>query len=280
MRFILLLLLLTGCSQKSSDEYNTAETEKEVVVLFNKREYHKAAWLIESKNGSNPKDPKITFLLAQAYLGKAGFEPLDFMSRVSDKQPFSNDGFFPACGNEALKSVKTATMKCLFKRVHEQAPDPDEANFSHARDLFRKAYPSPKLAPDWVNTLVGLVECTSFSARLGNLMAYARKLRWQSQLALDQEWLKRQGKGSLAEASQCLARAEYSNIKISNFLSGMKNKIWFQVRNNEMKFTEDLNLDDLILSIVEAVQRENDPQALNKLIQDINQFLDDQEKKP
>jgi hypothetical protein len=216
---------LPGCAPESVDRYHTGESSEEIVSLLNEREYGKAIWLIENREGKNPEG-ETAYLLGQAYLGRAGFEPLGFAAKVSDAEPDTEAAriLFPKCPRERLSSLSGVEMKCLLKRVYLHAPAVDNSDFARARALFRKAYPNPELAPQWVNTLIGMVETISVVKRAGDLYVYAKNFDGNPMNVNKTEikWFQRQGKEAFAEAKEALGRANHAGEKISKILTGTK----------------------------------------------------------
>lgn len=240
-RFLLAALLLTACAPETAERYHTGETAEDIVALFNEREYGKAIFLLEQRHGKDPESPEIAFLLGEAYLGRAGFEPLAFAAKVSG--PESRAGsLFPKCPSSELRKF-SGDPKCLLERVYLHAPDADRGDFARARALLRRAYPEASRTPAWANTLIGLVETVSFVKRAGDLFRYAKGLRSESRPS-DREllWLKAQGKESLREAQESLARAAHAGPKIARLLTGLRDNAWFQSTEKGIHFASRLGL--------------------------------------
>lgn len=280
---LLLTLLLFSCGPQTADRYHTGESEEEIVSLLNKREFHKAAWLIESREGSVPADSKMAFLLAQAYLGKAGFEPLEFAAKVSDEQKVESEDeriLFPNCSKERIKSARGLPTKCLLKRVYLHAPDADHPDFARARQLLRKAYPVPADTPEWHNTLIGLVETVSFTKRAGTLYIYALKAEGKDARSFniaDLPWIKQQGKEALREGKEALLRAEHSGDKVSRLLTGAKDNVWFERIQGAVQFSKDLGLARLLDFLRERVLKPSDEIQYGPLLDDLREVLARQE---
>lgn len=260
-KFLFIFLLLAACSSPHADKYNTGETEEEVISLFNEHEYAKAVWLIENRHGRQPEDPNICFLLGEAYLGKAGIEPLVFAAKVTGAQQ-ENVGIFPNCSNEKIRSFKETDIKCVLKRVYIVAPDADSKDFKRARELFRIAYPNPSQSPMWVNTIIGMVETISVVNRAGSLYMYARGLQNKGEKLkfsdLDIPWLVRQGQLSIDEADQAIKRAQYSSDKVSKLLGGSAENIWFERTKDGVEFAKAVGLSGLVEFIRNNISSSDD----------------------
>lgn len=252
---LLLVFAVAGCAPKSIEEYHTAQSEEEITRLLNEREYQKAIFLVESKHGKFPDDKNIAFLLGQAYLGKVGFEPLLVASRVSAAQSFDSREarlLFPDCQTGRVKDVKGAALLCLIKRIYLHVPGADREEFTRARDLFRRAYPSPGESPEWVNILIGMVETASVIKRIGSVYVFVLDLdqnggQGPRRSPTDEElqWLVRQLKRALTESAQALARADHSGKKISQFLTGSQEAELFQKVRASIVWAERLGLGTL-----------------------------------
>jgi hypothetical protein len=247
MRALILALALTACAPENAYRYHTAENEEEVISLLNQREFAKAIWLIENREGRSPKGT-MGYLLAQAYLGKAEFEPLAFAARVSEPEPSvpEAEAIFPRCPKERISSARQVEMRCLLKRVYLHAPPVDNPDFNRARQLLRSAYPDPASSPEWVNTLIGMVETVSLVRRAGDLFVYSRKaglsdgrIRFNP---TDVRWLQAQGRESMNEAREALARANHAGEKVSRFLSTSKANEWFERVEGTMEFAKAVGL--------------------------------------
>jgi len=233
LSLLLALSLLAGCAPESVDSYHTAENEEEIVRLLNAREYGKAIWLIESRHGRQPGEADTSFLLAQAYLGKAGFEPLKVAARVSAPQNFSSPAgklLFPSCQSGRVEAVAQEPVLCLLKRIYLNTPDPDVEEMSRARALLRRAYPDPASAPEWVNVLIGAVETASCVKRVGAIylrVLEARERGFRSSGEDDATFIVRQARRALDEGAQALGRADHSGNRITQLLTGNRHATWF-----------------------------------------------------
>jgi hypothetical protein len=187
--------------------------------------------------------------LAEAYLGKAGIEPLAFAAKVTGSQQ-ENIGIFPSCANEKLRSFKEADIKCVLKRVYLAAPDADSKDFKRSRELFRLAYPNASQSPMWVNTIIGFVETVSVVNRAGKLYLYARGLQGKGEKLsfsdVDIPWLVKQGQLTIDEADQAIKRAQYSSDKVSKLLGGSAENIWFERTRDGVEFAKAVGLSGLI----------------------------------
>ncbi len=234
------LSAFSACAPESVEKYHTGETEEQVMSLLNQREYHKAIFLIESRQGQYPEG-KMGYLLAQAYLGKAGLEPLEFAAKIFSEIPESQELFFPKCERSSQKNLELSE-KCLLQRVFLFAPSPDSKEMQRARALFRKAYPSAKDAPPWINALIGMVELVSFTKRTGNLYLYAMGKSALTYTPEDLPWLESQAKNGFQEAKFTLERAEYSGEKISKLLGAKEKNLWFQRAEGTVDFASSMGL--------------------------------------
>jgi hypothetical protein len=237
---LLLLLILPACAPESASRYQTGESAEEIVSLLNQRDYDKAIWLIENHQGKNPEGES-AYLLAEAYLGKAGIEPLAFASRVAGPEPGSPaaEAPFPECPHEAIRSVHQLETKCLLRRVYLQAQGVNTVYLARAQRLFRKAYPNPALSPEWVNTLVGTVETISLVKRAGDLFLYAKRGEFNPS---DLPWIREQGRAAYAEAKEALGRANHAGEKISRLLSGARANEWFERVEGTIQFAKEVGL--------------------------------------
>lgn len=242
----LALAALSACAPEAAKRYHTAESEAEAVSLLNEREYGRAIFLLESRLGKNPQGPN-AFLLGQAYLGRAGIEPLAFAAAVAESEPGmeATAQLFPDCPTGRLAKVNAKEWKCLLKRVYLHGPAVDQRDFARARALFRRAYPDPATAPEWANALIGLVETISLVKRVGDLYLYSQGHRPRPDLlrgAQDLPWLQEQGRLALEEADQAINRARFAGEKISTLLTGSKGYAWFERAQGTMRFAKALGL--------------------------------------
>lgn len=227
-----IISLLLGCAPESSERYKNGETEEEVVSLLNERDYSKAIFLLE-QNDPSTLQGKTAFLLGQAYLGRAGIEPLEFASKAMGPQEDSVAArdLFPECPIGRLNSVKDTKLHCLLKRVYLIAPPADHPDMENARKWFRIAYPDAAKTAPWINTLIGLTETISVIKRVGDVYLFVQQNKNYKASADTKgqvRWLKAHGKKTLEEARHSLQRANHSGDKISQFLNGAKANQWFE----------------------------------------------------
>jgi hypothetical protein len=239
-------LSVQACAPSSVNEYNTGETEEEVIGMLNQRDYAKAVWLLEQNDAKN-LEGRLGFLLGQAYLGKAGIEPLDFAAKITGPQTDSLAArtMFPKCPADRISSVKAIKSHCLLKRIYLLAPNADHPDFAKAREYMRKSYPNPALAPQWVNTLIGLVETISVVKRVGDVYLFSRdreNRRFNLNTMTDIKWVRNQGELALAEGREALNRANYSGEKISQFLNGSKANQWFERVEGTVRYAKTVGL--------------------------------------
>ena len=282
--FLLLALLVAGCAPKSIDSYHTAENEEETVRLLNAREYRKAIWLLESRNGKTPASRETSFLLAQAYLGAAGLEPLKIAADVSAAQSFTSPDardLFPSCPEAAVGPLKDAEALCLLKRVFLHVPDPDREEMVRARQLFRYAYPDPAASPEWVNVLVGAVETAAVVKRAGRIYLFAKRNLREGQLPPDQDlrWLVIQAKLLLEEGSQALSRADHSGNKVSQLLTGNRGSVWFDRARGAIGWADRLGLGTLFDLLRGNLVSPEDEKRYGAALDRIRSLLEEQEKR-
>jgi hypothetical protein len=274
LRALFILITLAACAPESVEKYHTGETEEEVISLLNQREYHKAIWLIESREGENPQG-KMGYLLAQAYLGKIGLEPLEFAAKIMGEIPSSQKLFFPKCGLAAV--VKTEIVpKCLLQRVYIFAPDPDSKEMNRARTLLRNAFPSPQEAPSWNNALIGMVELVSFTKRAGKIYLYATNPNSSPKIT-DLPWLKSEAKIGFQEAKFALQRAEYSGDKISKLLGARENNQWILRVEGTLEFSKSIGLSKFIDFLRENLLKPSDEIRYGETIDRLKLFVNEEE---
>ena len=266
-RYLLLLpLLLAACAPDRADRLATDDVEKEALNFLNKHEYENAIWLIENRKGPLPDDQKLKFVLGQAYLGKAGIEPLAFAARVSGAQSGGNaevQALFPDCSNEAIPSFKGTDIKCILKRVFQQAPDADRADLARARELFRRAYPDASQTPAWANTLIGVAETVSLVQRTGKIYLYAMKQK-RGENRFDPAgyvWLAKQTKLVEKEATEALRRAQFSGDKISRLVSGVNGQMLFDRVKESVRFKAETRVNQLLSTLSDKAENEWDRQS-------------------
>jgi hypothetical protein len=237
---------LPACAPDSVGRYQTGETTQEATALLNGRQYQKVIWLIENRHAGDPGGED-AYLLAQAYLGKAGVEPLAFAAAISAPEPDTEAAraLFPQCPKGELRSHRGVPMKCILKRVYLRAPKADDPDFARARYLLRRAYPDPSAAPEWVNTLIGLVETISVVSRAGDVYLFGKgqspaALMIGAQVRLP--WLKNHGRRAREEARYAIARARHSGPKIAGLLSGSKADVWFEQVDGTVVYAETVGL--------------------------------------
>jgi hypothetical protein len=281
---LVLVLGFVGCAPKSVDDYHTGENEEEIVRLLNQREYGKVIWLVESRDGKEPSNKQTAFLLGQAYLGKAGLEPLELAARVGDAQDFSGadaKDIFPSCASGPLSSMKDTDAACLVKRVYFHVPDPDVYEMARARALFRYAYPDAAAAPEWANVLIGALETACVVKRIGGIYLLAKHVVKDGQNPTDDQlrWFARQLRAVLDETDQALTRADHTGNKITQLLTGKSGAVWFDKARGAVKWADNMGVAktyDLLRSYV--VDPDGEAQY-GQMLDKIRGYLDEEDKR-
>lgn len=271
---LLICLLSYGCAPESVERYHTGETQEQVLRLLNEREYQKAIFLIESRDGKNPKGP-MGSLLAQAYLGKSGVEPLAFAAKLFESLPVNQTLPFPKCERGSISDLNIPE-KCLFQRIYLHAPDPDSKDFQRARDLFRELNPNAKDTATWTNALIGFVEILSFTKRMGNLYKYAMGESSRSYTSLDLPWLDSQIKNSYLEGKNVLDRAEHSGERISKFLGAREKNLWFQRIEGSVQFADSVGMREFFNLLRENIVKPSDEIRYGEALDRLKKVLEEE----
>ncbi|MCO5142944.1 MAG: hypothetical protein M9962_07635 [Oligoflexia bacterium] len=281
--FIALLICFSSCAPSTSEKYNSASSEAEILTLLNEREYHKAIWLIEAQYTKNPKKTDIKFYLAQAYLGKAGFEPLEFIDKIHGDQNKTQSNlwnqFFKNCETRAIFKNESISLHCLFKRIYFNTPEVSSGDFATARSLMRSAYPNPEHTSTWNNTLIGMVELVSLIKRSGDLYMYGKNILTTTEMkknALNIQWLKAQFTQALIETNECAIRGSYSGDKISKFILKYKSESLYEALNDRFQLSQ--RLGTLKLLSIEHNLKNNPDLTINQIREKILAALDDEER--
>jgi hypothetical protein len=171
-------------------------------------------------------------------------------------------------------------MKCILKRVYLRAPKADDPDFARARFLLRRAYPDPAQTPEWVNTLIGLVETISVVSRAGDVYTFAKgqapaALILGSQAKLP--WLKRQGRLAREEARFAIARAKYGGPKIAGLISGSKADVWFEQVDGTVVYAETVGLPKFLDFVRDHVLKANDEVRYGEMLDRLRDLVAQEE---
>jgi hypothetical protein len=220
---LLVLATVSGCSGSSSQAQAHDQQQVRLTKMLDSRRYDDVIHLIESDSSAQTAFPD---LLAMAYLGRSGFEPLEFASSILAQQADNAalNQLIPGCDPSPIqRSSAQMTVRCVLKRLWAHLPNADEADFSKARDLFRAAYPTPQNTPAQYNALIGLVEAASALSRLGEVaLKYDEVEATPTQADVDEIF----GQIQLAadEAQRTLTRVSFGGSKLSQLLTGLENE--------------------------------------------------------
>lgn len=277
-------LCLFSCAPSASEKYNTASNEAEILTLLNERDYGKAIWLIESQYTKDPKKSEIKFYLAQAYLGRSGFEPLAFIEKIYGPQNQYDDTlgkvFFTRCKNTSITKGEKIPLQCVFKRIFLHTPQVDEGDFAHARSLMRSAYPNPATTTTWNNTLIGIVELISLVKRTGNIYLYGKGIIENEQMRkklLNYTWAKMQIIHAVREAQECAERGMYSGDTVSKFMLKINSVSLYETIDNKFHISSNLGNYNL-LKLGKNISQSSFPTE-NELKEKIQRFLAEEENK-
>jgi hypothetical protein len=238
-------LSLSGCAPENSQRYNSGENGAEIESLLNSREYGKAIWIIESREGKNPADREKKEFLAQALLGRAGFEPLSFGARVAGSfEEHSQNKLMGSCSKSPIAEKSPASLGCLARRIAILAPRLNRQDLERALALLRQAHPNIRETPPWKNALVGTIELVSLFARVGRLYEILSSQKREEHLRRESPSrpLKEELLGAWFEAQQALERAQNSGEKINRLLTGSRSIILFRVFSDSATYVEIVGL--------------------------------------
>jgi hypothetical protein len=164
-------LVLAACS--SNQQLTSEQQQDRVVKMLDERKYSEAIGFIEEQVPTG-EQARFQPYLAEAYLGRAGFVPLELAARIIDTQSTTDQpdiqGMIPGCTPEPLTGGKTTAARCYLWRLFLNLPDYDQPDFEHARNILRTRFADVKEAGGAYNTLCGLVEVSSTLTSLKKLL--------------------------------------------------------------------------------------------------------------
>lgn len=279
-----ILLAGTACSPEGAQNFNPGVERGEVMQLLNDRKYDQAVWILESRLTKSPDDPEIRTRLAEAHLGKAGFELLSISSSVLFAgETIRNERLFDHCGTEVWASLDTPDTRCLAERVFQRVPEADHPSMARARELLRSTYPDPRLTQPSMNTLIGAVELSSAVYRAADVALTARGIpERETQVSKDKlVKLLRQVDASLVETREAVRRAEQSQDTIVRIVTGLRsNDSLYRQLERFIELSERLDLPALLRRAQLASHFiEVDPHT-RKILKELREFASQQERNP
>jgi hypothetical protein len=183
---------------------------------------------------------------------------LDFVNQVMGAQPPQSTldvAVMPNCGSDPIKELGGTDLRCLFYRILERLPEPDDPGFLKAQTLLRETYPDATSTPTETNFLIAFVELGSGLARV---KAFLQPLDTSGTdgankaFKLSVHHLKR----FFTELQNGLIRMRYSYQKVSQFVVQQDGKPLVEVGNQKLVFSEELGV-PAILRFLGAVIHEN-----------------------
>lgn len=177
---LLFFFVFTLCACGAPSEPTLEQQERRLIQMIDARRFSDAILMIEERS---PPEAQARFqpYLAQAYLGRSGFLPMEFAARVLDAQSGAvelTDRLIPNCAREQLDPSSPLDPRCVLWRLFRHLPAHDAPDFARARELLRAQFPDPKTTSSGYNALAGIVELASLlsATRDALLLAQAQDL--------------------------------------------------------------------------------------------------------
>ena len=214
--WIVLICLGTSCSGAKESVQNLRNQEARLTRLIDDRRYPDVIRIVE---GNAEAKASFSNLLAMAYLGNSGFEPLRFATQVVSAQELRSseeqtqlERIFPGCDSRALQRFERPSVRCVLKRIWTYLPDANEPDFAQARALFRSNNEDIRATSQDLNTLIATVEAASALSRTRKIALHpdgnAVEIAAEAVLAAN-------------DAIQALERIRYSTRTVSKLLTGL-----------------------------------------------------------
>ena len=168
------MLFLAACGSPSAPTLE--QQERRLIQMIDERRFSDAILMIEERS---PPEAQSRFqpYLAQAYLGRSGFLPMEFAASVLDAQNDAReevDLLIPGCAREQLNTSATLDPRCVLWRLFRHLPKYDSSDFARARELFRAQFADPKKTTSGYNALTGIVELASLLSALREALLLAQ----------------------------------------------------------------------------------------------------------
>ncbi len=171
-----ILPVLLACAPQGANERR--QTDR-VIQLLDEKRYDAAIHYLELDVPVSERD-RLAPYLAQAYLGRSGFEPLEFAYQIlaeqRDAEAQSLRSLIPDCDPAALSGVSRVPVRCIVWRVFAHVPDHASPDFARARAILRAKFPEPRTAPAGYNALAGIVEAVSLLSAFKNALRHYEAL--------------------------------------------------------------------------------------------------------
>jgi hypothetical protein len=152
------------------------QQERRLIQMIDERRFSDAILMIEERS---PPEAQTRFqpYLAQAYLGRSGFLPMEFAANVLGAQSEAQEGvdrLIPNCARETLSTAAALDLRCVLWRLFRHLPTHDAADFARARTLLREQFADPKKTSSGYNALAGVVELASLLSALREALLLAQ----------------------------------------------------------------------------------------------------------
>lgn len=251
------LVALASCTLNQSQR---SQTDRAMRAL-NQNDYEEADAILAQEHSRYPDDRHIALLLAQAKLGLAHFQMLEFVDEIAEAQdPSANIELdvTPRCDNGAVPKIQGYDVRCLLYRVLQHLPDVDDPNFIEAHHLLDQTYPDPATTPQEANFLTAVLDASTalYRFRTLTLRSNSKLLEPGPSGEITEEqfhFVVHNLKSCLLEARRGLIRLKHSYGKVRQFIISRDGKPLIKIGDSELTLNDSLDFRDFVRFSVEVI---------------------------
>lgn len=245
-------ILAVSCGQNQSDRSRVDHA----IHAMNNRQYDEAVSILESVYAENPAHSSNALLLAQAHLGKAGFEMMGLIEKVAGAQEnVDPDQYWvdqPHCDSGPIEKIAGYDVRCLIFRLMNNLPDAEDPSLIRARNILRSAFKDPAQTPSDANFLSALVEFSSAFYRIREFGKTQSKVLLEQEpndvATADQQFklVSHHLKRFLIETHYGFKRLRYSYGKLARIVKSMDGKPMVTIGDRTLMFSDNLDTADIL----------------------------------
>ena len=250
------ILLLSSCSPSSRDGLSR---EDQIVHLLDEKKYSEVIEGLEIE-----PDPALARYLAQAYLGRAGFEPIDFPKQVMAEQVFGMDpidALIPGCETKPVDAFFEIEVRCALWRILKHLPK-DQADVRTASRILSEI-PQPTDGDRLLQTLThSILALSSMQSILLNYEAIDPDAAKDEEI---QALFDEIGESAIEAQKALVLAKQIPQFNISELLTGLEKNVLHSGSSRNLQYQEQTGL-PLIVKIAQSRKKDIETTARKILI--------------
>ena len=243
-RLLVIIFLGVGCANKNSQVLSAIDQAED---LLNHQLFTQAINFITGELNTNPGNLELESLLANAYMGRAGFELLPTVNKLMGAQNTTPLGIYnePTCDPSAVKSLTELSLTCFLYRLAKVLPAVDNPDVLQAQKIYRTYFPDPTNTSKEVNFAAGTLEAMSAVTRAVALLNLSVVNGIITGLTVNPylfpfDPVIHQTKNGITEINWAFSRLRNSYSSLDNFVQSLNGKTVLTIGSRQLQFNNSI----------------------------------------